>query len=435
MSLRLRHLLCLALPVAALACTAPSADDATSAEQADTGWLGDTSYEVGASFRAKVVANAQGELADVATSDETQMSVVDAQWKYAKLQLEKQGWHLNQLADSLRIVDKQVDGRKVTLTYEAKVDIIHELRSGADAPSLEQIEPRRFELKLPSEPTGAYARAGGKCHESVHGDSPTADYNFYYYFSPKEGCPLAMENVTLSIDQVYERKTVYPEYDQLLSGLGQGRKGFRAALVPAEGDNDPMSRFDAHKRMLERDLGLTGTRVDDDKILRFVLEKEGTEIEIDLHDPTKLSLTPSFRAALRSYQLVFFNGHSRYGTRDFLTDRDSFSDKYQIVMMHSCRSYPYYVRQVFRGKATEADPTGWAAADVVATGESSYPTDSPRTLKPLLQGLSEGLAAVESGRATRAPSWLSMVSKMNDATSGIMYGVAGVRTNRWKPIR
>src|SRR5690606_10199500 len=118
---------------------------------------------------------------------------------------------------------------------------------------------------------------------------------------------------------------------------------------------------------------------------------------IDLFDPTKASLTPQFRSALAAYQLVFFNGHSIYGTRDLLSDEASFSDQYQIVMMHSCRSYPYYVRQVFRAKATSDDPTGWAAADVVATGESSYPNDSPRTLKPLLEGLLAGMASAASG--------------------------------------
>lgn len=434
MSLRLRHLLCSVLPLA-LACAAPAADDAQSGEQADTAWLSDTSYELGASFRSTVIAEATGELADVATSEDAQIAAVDAQWKYAKRQIEAKGYHLNQLADTLRITDKRVDGRKVTLTYEAKVDLIKELRTGAEPPALADLPEKTIALKLPSEPAGAYGRAEGKCHEAVHGDTPSADYNFYYYFTPKAECPLAMTETTLTIDQVYERKAVYPEYDRLLDGLGRGRRGFRAALVPATGDYDPMSRFDAHKRMLERDLGLTGASVDDGKILRFSLERDGTTIEIDLLDPTKHDLSPSFRAALREYQLVFYNGHSRYGTRDFLTDEGAFSDKYQIIMMHSCRSYPYYVRQVFRAKATAQDPKGWDAADVVATGESSYPTDSPRTLQPLLEGLSAGIAAANARRGQGAPSWLSIVKKMNDKTHGIMYGVAGVRENRYKPAR
>jgi hypothetical protein len=203
--------------------------------------------------------------------------------------------------------------------------------------------------------------------------------------------------------------------------------------VPAEGDYDPMSRFDVHKRMLETELRITPENIEGGKAVRFTYTKANVAIAIDLYDPTKTELTPQFRSALSKYQLVFFNGHSVYGTRDLLTDDASFSDRYQIVMMHSCRSYPYYVRQVFRAKATSEDPSGWANADVVATGESSYPTDSPRTLKPLLEGLLDGMALAESGTGAGAPSWNAIVKKMNDRTSGIMYGVAGVRTNTWKP--
>lgn len=101
--------------------------------------------------------------------------------------------------------------------------------------------------------------------------------------------------------------------------------------------------------------------------------------------------------------------------------------------MHSCRSYPYYTRQVFRAKATEEDPTGFALADVVATGKSSYPGDSPWALKPLLQGLQQGIVAVHEERYSDAPTWLSIVSEMNKAAWGILYGAAGVRTNTWQP--
>jgi len=203
--------------------------------------------------------------------------------------------------------------------------------------------------------------------------------------------------------------------------------------VPATGDYDPMSRFDAHREMLENELGLVGEKVDDGKATRYTYVKGDVAIAIDLFDPTRAGLTPQFRSALSNYQLVFFNGHSVYGTRDLLTDESSFQSRYQIVMMHSCRSYPYYVNQIFRAKATGAEPTGWAGADVVASGESSYPTDSPRTLRPLLESLVDGMAKAKNANGAGAPSWNSVVKKMNDRTSGIMYGVAGVRTNAWKP--
>lgn len=417
------------LPLFAFGCSAEAGDDAESADSAQTGWLADTSFELGASFRSTVQQRATGAWADLMTSEDQQVALVDAQWKFAKHAVEAAGYHLNQLADTVTIVDKREDNGVVTLTYEAKVDLIKEIRSGQTPPSIEQIQPRALSLKLPQRPTTAYADARGKCVDTSDG-SPSGEYNFYYYFdATAEGCALPTVDVTVSIDEVYPRGTVYPEYDRLLEDLGNGKRGFRAALLPAEGDYDPMSRFDAHRRMLERDLGLVGERTPDGKVMKFSYARGDVAIGVDLFDPTKIDFTPQFRAALGDYSLVFYNGHSRYGTREFLTDRASFSSKYQIVMMHSCRSYPYYVRQVFRAKATSEDPTGWLGADVVATGESSYPTDSPRTLRPLL----EGMVAADGAGGRGAPNWLSIVKKMNDRTRGIMYGVAGVRTNVWAP--
>lgn len=432
----LRRLALLAAPLLAstVACSVAPSEDAASAESADTGWLGDTSYELGGTIKATVEQKAEGEWAELATNDALQVSLVDSQWKFAKNRLKKAGYDLNQLADTVKVTSKVTTDGVVKLTYEAKVDLLHELGPSAEVPAIENVAPRKIALKLPVAPIGAYALGRGKCADTSDG-SPDGDRNFFYYFDPDaSGCDLPMVSVELELTEVYERKIVYPEYDQLLADdLGDGKKGFRAALVPAEGDNDALSRFDAHKEMLEGVLRLTGTRVLDDKALRFTYTKGNTAIVIDLFDPTKTELTPQFRSALSGYQLVFFNGHSVYGTRDLLEEKNAFSSKYQIIMLHACRTYPYYVRQIFRAKANAQDPIGWANADVVASGESSYPTDSPRTLQPLLEGLLTGMASADGGTGAGAPSWNGIVKKMNDRTSGIMYGVAGVRTNAWKP--
>ena len=428
------RLLPLHLLLSLVACGAAAQDDAASIEAADTGWVGDTSFELGATIATTVEQKAEGEWAELATREDLQVALVDAQWKFAKNRLKKQNYHLNQLADTVRVTNKEVSNGVVKLTYEAKVDLLRELATNEEAPTIDRVQPRTVSLKLPVRPIGAFREAAGECADTSDG-SPDGDRNFFYYFDAEaEGCALPMVDVTLQITEVHPRKIVYPEYDKLTAeDLGGGKKGFRAALVPATGDYDPMSRFDAHTRMLEQELRLTGVAILDGKARRYTYTKANVAIQIDVFDPTRASLTPQFRSALADYQLVFFNGHSVYGTRDLLTDANAFSDKYQIVMMHSCRSYPYYVRQIFRAKATEADPTGWATADVVATGESSYPTDSPRTLKPLLEELIDGMSKATEGTGAGAPSWNNIVKKMNDRTSGILYGVAGVRTNAWKP--
>ncbi len=102
--------------------------------------------------------------------------------------------------------------------------------------------------------------------------------------------------------------------------------------------------------------------------------------------------------------------------------------------MHSCQSYAYYTRQVFRGKASLEDPSGFAKADVVATGKSSYPAGSPKTLRVLFQSLMKGMTAIENGDSDDAPDWITISNNIRKAAYGdILYGVAGVRTNRWRP--
>ena len=419
--------------LAIAACASGPSEPAASAESADTAWIADTSFEVGATITASVSQQPVGDWAEIATNEELQIALVDAQWKFAKNRLARDGYHLNQLSDTVRIVDTRQDGDLVTLTYEAKIDLIREIATGESPPAFEELEPKVVRVKLPVQPTRAFRDAAGGCVER-HGD-PDGERNFFYYFdADATDCDLPMVEADVKATEVYPHEVVYPEYDKLLAtDLGGGKTGFRAALVPARGDHQALSRFAAHRAMLEQELQLVGEPIEDGKALRFTYTKAGVAIAIDLFDPTRTSLTPQFRAALGEYQLVFYNGHSIYGTRDLLSDASSFSDKYQIVMMHSCRSYPYYVRQVFRAKSTSEDPTGWAAADVVATGESSYPRDSPRTLRPLLEGLLAGMASAHEGTGAAAPSWNAIVKQMNDRTRGIMYGVAGVRTNSWMP--
>ena len=103
-------------------------------------------------------------------------------------------------------------------------------------------------------------------------------------------------------------------------------------------------------------------------------------------------------------------------------------------MMHSCASYAYYTRQVFRAKATFDDPSGFENADILSTGKSSYPSGAPKTLEVVLTSLVDGMDAVIRGEPGDAPNWLEITEGMKNSTWGdILYGVAGVRTNTWRP--
>jgi hypothetical protein len=417
--------------------TADEADGPGSAGgKEDSGWLGPDSYEVNAVVHATVYADARGEWAELAADDALQQRLIDAQLKFIKNTAESHGWRFNQLADTVEVVETTVGEGGVAIEYRAVVDLLGRYRG--TLPALEDIDPATFSAKVPLDPTWFSWTQISNCSESDDGHS-AASYNFHYYFAPeKEGCDIRLTDAEVTITEVFPRRTVYPEYDQLMLPMDDETVGFRAALVPNRGDDDPLSRFNAHAEMLEDDLDLEGVTSEDGRYRRYTWQRDGVTMVIDLYDPTKItwesSFAAEFRARLGEYSLVHYNGHSSYGTTHLLDEPESFSDAYQIVVMHSCQSYAYYTRQVFRAKATEEDPSGFALADVVATGRSSYPSGSPPTLRVLLQSLMDGMVAIETGQPERAPDWLTITRQMDYSTWGdIMYGVAGVRTNRWQP--
>jgi len=402
----------------------------------DSGWLGADSYEVGAVVVGVVRQALTGDWADLETDEELQLKLVDLQIKFIKTTAESHGWRFNQLADSVDVTRTSVEDGSLVMEYTAVVDLLG--RFNGTLPSLDRIDPRVFTAKVPVAPTDVSFNQMRECSE-VDGGHSVADYNFHYYFAPdKEGCDLETGEAVIEINHVFERPISYPEYDKLMQDLGDGKVGFYAALVPNRGDNDPLSRFKAHTDMLERDLGLTGTDSDDGTYRRFIWEKEGATIIIDVYDPTEVpwesSFAASFRERLSEYTLVHYNGHSSYGSKHLLDDPDAFTSDYQIITIHSCQSYAYYTRQVFRAKATENDPSGFAGADIMATGKSSYPAGAPPTLGVLLEALMDGMNAITRGTPEDAPDWLTIAADMKNSTWGdILYGIAGVRTNAWHP--
>lgn len=394
----------------------------------DSGWLGTTTFEVDAAFRSVVAHEASGQWADLATSEQLQFDLIDLQVKFAKNATEKEDYRINQLIDSVDRADVRTEDGVVFIEYQATVDMLRPLYR--EVPTLEELDPRTLSVQVPLDPVDVYGRVGRACANDDH----ASGYNYHYYFDPgSEGCELELQQAEIEVVEVFDRPKVYPEYDQLMLAQEGGRLGFAAAIVPATGDEDRMSRFDAHREMIEGELGLTGTRSEDGAYVRYSWVRGDVEVVVDLFDPTESYFTTSFRSALRTYEVVWYNGHSAYGTQSLLTDPEAFSDRYQILGLHSCQSYAYYVQQAFRAKATDEDPDGFALTDFVATGRSSYPSGSPVTLAALLEGLMDGIEAVQEGRRDEATDWLTMVEQMNRREPGIQYGAAGVRTNAWRP--
>jgi hypothetical protein len=387
--------------------------------KADTGWVSASTYEIDGLMRGTVSHEATGAWEDLATDPGLQEQLVEDQIKFGKNSLKKHHYHLDQLAQKITLESVEENEGVVTIRYAAEVDMTAE-NGDDEIPALEDLPELELGFPVPLDPVGVYSRAGESCAADW---DPYVLYesNYYYYFAPdNEDCKVEMHQAKLTLTEVHRQKIAFPEYDQLMGDLGDGAKGFTAALMPGEARD----RIKSH---LEHDLNLEGEEVEGGSFTRYRMGDDKVAIVIDLYpSPYKI------QEALGKYHLIYYHGHSNYGTNPYFTNKDAFAKHYQIFMVNSCRTYSYYARQILEQKATADDPKGWAAADVVANVEPNWISYSARTLKPLLQGLLEGMEAVERGEENKAPSWQSIIDKMEWMDS-IRYGVAGVATNSWHP--
>jgi len=409
------------------------ADDPANGAQEldDTQWIGSNSFEVNSVFSSTLTHEASGEWSDLATDEELQAALIATHITYGKKSLERDGYWLNLMPDAILSVEVSVDGDLVSLTYEASVDMVRKKGSGQENPTLEDLPKTHLEVTIPADPVDVNSRAGKTC-ASDYGSYTLTEYKYFYYFNPNTGeCELPMISAAVDIKSVYPQPKSYPEYDRLLGDLDDGTRGFRAAILPNRGDNDPMSRFDAHKSALDRITEMAPE--DGGSFQRYRWTEDGATIVIDLFDPTQGYFPDTFQNALGEYQLVFYNGHSNYGHQPFLQNTEAYSDEYQILGMHSCQSYAYYVSQMVAGKVTAEDPTGFVNSDMIATGRSSYPSDSPDVMAVLLEGLMSGITVVANDKNQLAPSWQDIGNRMMNVAPSILYGVAGARLNEWRP--
>ena len=387
--------------------------------KADTGWVSASTFELDGVLEGTVSHEATGSWADLATDPALQQQLAEDQIKFGKHSLAQQGYHLNQLAQKITLEQVEEKDGVVSIEYRAEVDMTA-LGDVNNIPALDELPEKELEVTLPLDPVGVYARAGESCAADWD-PYVLSESKYYYYFAPEnEDCTLTMHRARLTLTAVHPQPIAFPEYDQLLNDLGEGVKGFTAALMPGEAHDTIQSH-------LENDLNLEATDVEGESFKRYRLEGEKAAIVIDLY-PSSYGI----QKTLSQYHMVYYHGHSNYGTNPYFTDKADFAEHYQIFMVNSCRTYSYYVRQILEQKSSAADPKGWAAADVVANVDSNWISYSARTLKPLLTNLLDGMDAVEAGEEQKAPTWQKIIEEMEWMDS-INYGVAGVSTNAWHP--
>ncbi|MCS6799824.1 MAG: CUB domain-containing protein [Myxococcota bacterium] len=459
--------------VAALACAAPAAtrgggekeaelppeelDLVAPESETDTGYLSTLATELEGELVAELVLAADDEARRAIQDRWTRSRLVTEQIKFAKNQLHAERLHLNLTAgDPSDVQVEELEGQ-IRIRYRMRTETIVTFaalrEAGIDDPA--SLRDREYAFRVPADPRNLFERVGERCARG-HESGSLASFNYFSYFAPDaEGCDVPLVMGRFTVRSLLPAQATYPEYDRLVQ---DGRIDVVAFYGAAEYGSE-VDEWDwgmREWRDFERGLQQRGFRrsgVADEttgKGTRWTRTRGGLEQVVDVVSPRDLAALRDdrdglFQRMVRTHEIVLYNGHSFYGSLRVLDDPQVYAPGlYQILFMNSCWSYEYYTKQVFRHKATDDDPTGWALADVVNDTQAGWFHNMEEFSRILLTNL---LAGAESGgrEGNRRYHWQNIIDAMNrhalDAqrrwgteTHEIM-GVSGVRTNRFDPDR
>lgn len=455
--------------------TPPLADDLvapTDGGKYDTGYLSNLATELEGVFTAELLVDVSALPAEEqeferelhAEGGHETRRLIDAQIAFAKNQINAARLHLNLSASEFEVTEAVLDEAGIIhVRYQSTVEtIITSVELERSGESLEDIITGRVPAVVPAEPGRMHADVGTACIQAGQ-EASVHDYNYFYYYDPnRQGCAEAMAaagigrvEAALEVRSLAPSDTVYPEYDQLVA---DGRIDVVSFFGAAEHDWE-VGQWDwgtSQRDVFVSDLRARGFREqprtapaagqapEPQVFTRTVGELLET---VTVVGPETLKLLRDdtdglFGRLVRANEIVFYNGHSFYGSLDVLDDPSIYPGRYQIFFMNSCWSYEYYTKQIFRHNQTASDPDGWLRADVVNDTESGWFHNMGAESRILLSNL---LAGAESGGVDgdRYYTWDRIIGAMNDHAVRMqgsrntetheVYGVSGVRTNRYDP--
>lgn len=476
-------------PLALLAATACAASDGGSDElpsfedyvdgKEDTGYVGTRAAEMEAVLRGRVQVDVPGrspsELETTAAAlranpnDWNLRSItgqVTEQIKYARNALKAEKLDLNLEGGSPTFSAVTVVAGGLVLDYELKVESLvkfKEIEERGLTPA--DLVGKVVEPTLPLLPGGLFERTSNRCatDPDTGADVPAADvgaHNLFFYWDPaRTGCGLGADDLITAhyeIRSSLDTPTVYPEYDQLVA---DGKVTMAVIFGQIEHgelkSNDwGFLSFNTMSRSF-RNQGFAKTETFPENRGQTMKKTfpGGLVVEISMWTPVSFAddvpreqANEVFRAAMRAHEIVYYNGHAFYGSLTVLDEPTAYpADTYQIIFMDACWSYAYYTKQVFRNKATAADPLGWALVDVVNNTEPGI-TGSEETAAILWENVFKGAASAHSGGNPSLYSWNNMIKYMNEHAEWRarqrttypdpeIYGASGVRSNRFDPTR
>ncbi len=433
----------------------------------DTGYVGNkaSELEITATGTVRVLLDAAGPdeleaLAEAIRANPTDQAhrditrAVSDQLKFARNALKGRRLNLNLEGGEPAITAVDVIDGGLDLSYSVRIESLIKLMDLGQGQRLEDFVGLEITADLPMRIDGLKDRATGCWEDIDNGQPPPAadlnDWNLFYYWKPsRQGCVLRGDDLSTATLRVTSSSasapTVYPEYDRLVEDgrvtmtavFGQMTHGqlrdsdsgfyFYEAFVKTWTDQG-YERVGAIDTNLGETLRKTVTNGD-----------QTLTIEIDVYNPRGFADTvPStesnqrFKNAIANREIVFYGGHSFYGSLNILREADAYSPGYQVFFMDSCWSYEYYTKQVFRNKATAQDPTGYLDADVVNNTEAGS-NDDPSLV--LWDTFMKGVTAHFMGNDVTPYSWNTMIEYMNNEArwSGELFGASGVRNNVYQP--
>jgi hypothetical protein len=446
-------------------------------DKSDTGYIGNRAAELEATFTGRVrvelpdkTAAELTAIADALREDprnwqhrDITMQVTE-QIKYARNALKAEQFDLNLEGGSPTFPSIEPFEGGLVLDYAVTVESLVKFKDLEERGLTPQdLVGRVVEPKLPLVPKGLFDRIGAACATDTDtGNPPPAEdlgaHNLFYYFdSAREGCPLTTSDLVVAryeVSSSFDAPTVYPEYDQLVA---DGKITMVALFGQIE--HGELSDYDWGFRSYGtftrelRYLGFSRTeKLPDNRGERMAKTYPGgLEITVDVYTPVDFAdevprdqANEAFREAMRTHEIVYYNGHAFYGSLKVLDEPTAYpADTYQIIFMDACWSYAYYTKQVFRNKATDSDPDGYALADVVNNTEPGI-TGSEATAVVLYDNIFKGAAAVHASDDATRYSWNNMTAYMNAhaeerASRRVthpdpeIYGASGVLANAYQP--
>jgi len=441
----------------------------------DTGYVSNKAAELEAKLTTKVFIDMSGRTQEEIQSEAdrlrnasrwTLQDYTTPQIKFARNALKSEKLDLNLEMGEPHVIDIQTQSDGIWLNYSLAIESLVKLKE-LEAKGLgpQDLIGKTVNFLLPAIPSQAFTKGGIACAVDPDGGtldpSEVTEENYFYYFAPqKEGCPLKegveLVPATYEVISSLDTPSVYPEYDLLTADR-------KITMVALFGQIE-------HGELKSSDWGWTAYRDFLGKFKRNGFSTSqtfpnnfgeqvqktypgGLQVIVDMYAPEALKdqrdrteVNALFTDVIKNHEIVYYNGHSFYGSLSVLNNRDAYPlNTYQIIFMDSCWSYAYYTKQVFASKSGPDDPDGMKYADVVNNTEPGI-TGSQETAFLLYKNIFEGASKLLSGEPPTKYSWNNLIQYMNESADARarwydpekfhaeIYGASGVAKNCFNPI-